>query len=264
MECPTCFQKIIVPQAPTEEQKFIITGTKVGGERPASSATAGSNPIKPVASKSFPGALIVVIILIFIGLAVAFVYRGTIFKEAHAPAMPTNTVTVATPPIDLSPPPGMVAFVATNLPVPAETNYWTLDINSVGTPNVPAGGKVHGKRFKAARMLLNSDGLTIRTADLPPEAGVTIYLRTTPLERLYNKSLVFETNTPGSPTVSLRWKNAQGREVDEARTNGYALRIEFGNPVNNHVPGKVYLCAPDELNSYVVGNFNAEIKTTRR
>ena len=34
MECPTCFQKIIVPQAPTDEQKLILTGTKVGGERP--------------------------------------------------------------------------------------------------------------------------------------------------------------------------------------------------------------------------------------
>ncbi len=34
MECPTCFQKITVPQAPASaDQKFIITGTKVG-ERP--------------------------------------------------------------------------------------------------------------------------------------------------------------------------------------------------------------------------------------
>src|SRR5258707_7008570 len=35
MECPTCFQKITVPQAPSsDDQKFIITGTKKG-ERPA-------------------------------------------------------------------------------------------------------------------------------------------------------------------------------------------------------------------------------------
>ena len=31
MECPTCFQKIIAPQAPaTDDPKFIITGTKSG------------------------------------------------------------------------------------------------------------------------------------------------------------------------------------------------------------------------------------------
>ena len=35
LECPTCFQKITVPQAPaSDEQKFIITGTKVGAAGP--------------------------------------------------------------------------------------------------------------------------------------------------------------------------------------------------------------------------------------
>ena len=43
MECPTCFQKITVPQAPdTDDQKLIITGTKVGSERPAQKIPEGS------------------------------------------------------------------------------------------------------------------------------------------------------------------------------------------------------------------------------
>src|SRR5277367_5860911 len=80
MECPTCFQKITVPQAPaTEEQKFIITGTKKG-ERPVPTIPEATSSFIP-AAKGFPGAVVVVLILIFIGAAVAFVYRGTILKS---------------------------------------------------------------------------------------------------------------------------------------------------------------------------------------
>jgi len=136
---------------------------------------------------------------------------------------------------------------------------WTLDLDEVVIPDTPAGGKVHGRLFTAERMVLNSDGLTIRTADYPPTAGVTVYLRPNPIESVYGKSLVFEPDTPGAPQVNLRWKNAQGQEADEVKSTGYALRIEFGNPVSNYIPGKIYLGTPDELKSYVSGNFNAEI-----
>ena len=85
MECPTCFQKITVPQAPSSSgQKFIITGTKKS-ERPVSTIPESSSSLIP-AAKGFPGALVVVVILIFIGAAVAFVYRGTIFTLKPAPA----------------------------------------------------------------------------------------------------------------------------------------------------------------------------------
>src|SRR5450432_792604 len=88
MECPTCFQKITAPHAPaSDEQKFIITGTKKS-ERPASIIPAAN--FAP-AKKGFPGTLVVVIIFILIGVAVAFIYRGTIFKSANPPAVPTNS-----------------------------------------------------------------------------------------------------------------------------------------------------------------------------
>ena len=56
MECPTCFQKITVPQAPaTDDQKFIITGTKVG-ERPVPTIPE-YRAVEP--EKNFPTALVV-------------------------------------------------------------------------------------------------------------------------------------------------------------------------------------------------------------
>ena len=82
MECPTCFQKITAPQAPAgDDQKFVLTGTKVG-DRPMPKFSGAASSFVP-AAKGFPGALVVVVILIFIGAAVAFVYRGTIFKSKN-------------------------------------------------------------------------------------------------------------------------------------------------------------------------------------
>jgi hypothetical protein len=249
MECPTCFQKITAPQAPSsDEQKFIITGTKKS-ERPVSTIPETASTFAP-AKKGFPGALIVVIIFILIGAAAAFVYQGTIFKSANPPTVPP------VPPS--SSPPLPVMTVPFNLPLPVGTNYWTLNVNAVGTPEIPAGGKVHGKFFTGQKMVLNADGLTIRTASYPPEAGITVYLRPDPIESLFGKSIVFEADTPGAPQVFLRWKDAQGQAAQQAAT-GYAMRIEFGQPAGNNISGKIYLCTPDEMKSYVVGRFNAEI-----
>ena len=147
-----------------------------------------------------------------------------------------------------------VVEVPPDLPLPEGTNYWTLDVKAVRTPDVTAGGMVHGKMFTAEEMHLNQDGLTIRTAENPPEAGVTIYLHPNPIESLYGKSLLYESNTPGAPGVFLRWKGAT-----EMKYNGYSLRLEFGNPEGDHIAGKIYLCTDDEMKSYVVGKFYAKI-----
>jgi DNA-directed RNA polymerase subunit RPC12/RpoP len=254
MECPTCFQRITVPQAPsTDDPKFIIAGIKVG-ERPAPNVPDATPMGTLPPAKGFSGAIMVVVILIAIGAAVAFVYRGTIFKSLN---MPVTTTNAAPEQNTYTPPPLPVVVVPTNLPVPTGTNYWTMNVKALGTPDVPAGGKIHGRYFTAGRMILNSDGLTIRTADLPPEAGVTIYLRPNPIDSLFGKSLLFEPDTPGAPTAFLRWKE-QGREANQGE-NQYALRLEFGQPTGNTISGKIYLCTPDDLKSYVVGVFNAEI-----
>ena len=258
MECPTCFQKITVPQAPaTEDAKFIITGTKVG-ERPVPKIPE-SGPLPAAEKKSTLAAALIVLVILAAAGASVFAFREKIFKSAQAPVTPVNAAPAQSPAAPPAPPPWPVVEVPADLPLPAGTNYWTLNVSAVGTPDVPAGGKVHGRFFTAGRMILNKDGLTIRTPDLPPDAGVTIYLRPNPIESLYGKSFLFQTNTPGAPGVFLRWKNAQGQEASEMKNTGYALRIEFGNPEGNHISGKIYLSAPDQLKSYVVGDFNAEI-----
>jgi DNA-directed RNA polymerase subunit RPC12/RpoP len=252
MECPTCFQKITVPQAPaSDDQKLIITGTKAG-ERPVPKIPGDS---RPVPQKKSPGGGVVLIILIGIAVVVGFVYHGTIFKPANSPMAATNSMPSAENKTAIFP---ATNSAQTNSPLADTNNLWTLNVDSVVTPDLPVGGKVHGKNFMAQRVILNGDGLTIRTAENPPEAGVTIYLRPNPIQSVFGKTIFVKPDAANAPMLNLRWKDAQGQAMQQSET-GYALRIEFGQPSGGHLPGKIYLCAPDEMKSYVVGNFNADI-----
>jgi DNA-directed RNA polymerase subunit RPC12/RpoP/regulation of enolase protein 1 (concanavalin A-like superfamily) len=74
MECPTCFQRIIVPQAPAnQDQKFILTGTKADEKRPTTLAQAvGKSPRHP--GRSFPVAagLFVLVLALAVGAGLHF------------------------------------------------------------------------------------------------------------------------------------------------------------------------------------------------
>lgn len=94
MTCPTCFQKIIPPQtSASSDTKLILTGIKAG-DRPAATPSPTSFNA-PKRAPGFPGALVVGLILLFIGVVVAFIYHGTIFKTS-TPGAGTNQVSTLT------------------------------------------------------------------------------------------------------------------------------------------------------------------------
>ena len=83
-----------------------------------------------------------------------------------------------------------------------------------------------------------------------------------PPESLAGKTINVNTNADTAARVTLHWK-ADGQNEKESYAGGYALRLEFGPLANNRIPGKIYFCAPDELKSYVLGTFSAEIRRPR-
>ncbi len=95
MECPSCFQRIIVPKAPTDDNvELIITGSKAHkrmASKPETNLGRLSAPTPP--AKNFPVAGIAFVILLCAVIAIAFVYRGKIFKSA-----PTQTIAVENTP----------------------------------------------------------------------------------------------------------------------------------------------------------------------
>ncbi|MGA2248132.1 MAG: hypothetical protein ABSH48_24370 [Verrucomicrobiota bacterium] len=96
MECPTCFQKIVVPQAPTgEDQKFILTGTQVDDKRPTTRAeAAGRAPRR--SAKSFPVAAAGFLLALALAIGVGFHFFGDEISQwaSHWQAMDIGSVGV--------------------------------------------------------------------------------------------------------------------------------------------------------------------------
>jgi DNA-directed RNA polymerase subunit RPC12/RpoP len=247
MECPTCFQKIIVPQAPTDEQKFILTGLKVGGERPLPTGL-DLGPARSSPAKTFSGAAAVLIIFACIAAAVAFVYRGTIFKKLTqpAPSTPTATSSQQAPSSQKASP--LIA-------PPANGTNWTLNLNGMTIPDSTAAGRVKGQDFVCQRAYFSGGYLTLRDEDL----SVSVNFSGSAPEALAGKSINVTTNAATAARINLRWKDG-GQNMREAFTNNYAMLLNFDSLTGNRIGGKIYLCASDEQKSYVAGTFTAEIR----
>jgi DNA-directed RNA polymerase subunit RPC12/RpoP len=260
MECPTCFQKITAPQAPaSDEQKFILTGTKVGDrpvpkfpQAPAGSVFAGNN--------KFPGALVVIIIFIIIGAAIAFVYRGTIFKSKNVSAAnATDTAPSSNPPVKVQAPPKPAPVAP-----PANDANWTLNLASLTNfPDSAPAGRIHGLDFIVERATYQNGALTLRAGTRGTvEFGITVNFNAAQADALAGKSISVATNATPAARVTLRWKD--GDQLTTVNFDGgYAMRLQFGELANNRLPGKIYFCAPDDLKSYVMGSFNADIRRPR-
>jgi hypothetical protein len=254
MQCPTCFQMIIVPQAPTEEQKFILTGTKVAGDRPLPKGLDAISSSSP--TKTFSGAAAVLIIFACIAAVVAFVYRGTIFKApapqpVAKPVAPSPSETVISPPLKPSPKSAMVA-------PPANDTNWMLNLKGVTIPGTPAAGRINGMDFVCQHATFTGDYLMLRNDDL----GLSINFGGATVQSLAGKSLNVTTNTPSAARVSLRWREGD-QIMHKSFTNDYAMLLDFNVLANNRIAGKIYLCLDDKNQSYVAGTFNAEIRKPR-
>ena len=256
MECPTCFQKIVVPQAPaTQDQKFIIQGTKVGAERPMPAAVTNAEatpPPAPARRSRLPA--IVAGILILVAAVLLFAFRGKVFQTAggHSPAIGRPGAPTAPPP------PSKPAVVAP----PAEDARWQLDLEGAAIPDAPAAGRIHGRDFIVERANFQNGTLTLREGSRGPvDFGLTINFSGAQAEALAGQTIHVGTNTEAA-RVTLRWSN----DANTGRASfksGYAMRLEFGLPEGSRMPAKIYLCAPDAEKSYLLGTFTVEVRKSK-
>ena len=250
MECPTCFQKITAPQAPSPDAKFILTGTKVTEKKISTRGfEAAAGPA--VAEKKFPAAILIgVIVLVLAAGATVFALRGKIFKTA-APT-PVKVAAVAT---NAAPPPPKPAPVA---PHASDTN-WMLTLDQAVIPNGPVVGRIHGQDFIIERANFQNGVLTLRAGTKGAlEFGAQVNFSGAQPEALAGQTINVSADADKAALVSLRWKDANGAQKDNYNV-GYALRLEFGALANNKLPGKIYLCTPDAEKSYLVGKFTAAV-----
>ena len=251
MDCPTCFQKITVPQAPSsEDQKFILTGSKVSEKVITVRGVDAPVPAAAPAGR-FPGVAVVLLILLFVGTTAAAIYWATIIRPRHT-AQSTQSTNVANKPK----PPEKPAPVA---PHASDTN-WMLALDANPVPDSAVVGRIHGRDFIAERTQFQNGQLTIRAGTKGGiEFGALINFGGATPEELSEKAINVTTNAEKAAKISLRWKDDAGTVQKPGFDSGYAMRLKFGPLANNRLPGKIYICLPDDEKSYLMGSFTANV-----
>jgi hypothetical protein len=188
-----------------------------------------------------------------------FAFHGSIFKFASGPA-PEPVPSPAPKPVSLPlPPPPKPVYVAPS----ANDVFWMLNLDAATIPNSPAVGRIHGQDFIVNHADFRNSTLILRSGvEGLLDNGIAIDFGGVQAEALVAQSINVSTNNEATAHVTLIWKNNAnaGRIVFN---RGYAMRLEFGVLMNNHLPGKIYLCTPDAEKSYLLGTFDAEIHRPR-
>ena len=82
MECPTCFQKIVAPQAPAPDTKFILTGTKLTEKKIFG---RGMEVLSTAPKKNFP---LTILLLLLVGMLAGGATVYFILKKPPGPKLP--------------------------------------------------------------------------------------------------------------------------------------------------------------------------------
>jgi len=251
ISCPTCFQRIVVPQAPASaDSKLIVTASQVGKPRPLPVELAAQSEPFPSSTRrtSLVAGAALLLLLSAIGASL-WAFRDKIFKASQTESR------------DESRKRSQAQEPMTVYPVP--TNFhWTMDLASMALPETPVAGSLHGKGFFCERATLQGGNLTLRQGrNWPPDLGVSVSLFAHQGEELSGKSIEIPPDRqPPLPQVTLRWKDDDHKAMTQKINGGYALKVAFGEAANGRMPGKIYICLPDDARSFVAGTFDAEIR----
>ena len=250
--CPTCYRKIVVPPAPAmDDPKFVISASEANKPRPiTTTAPPPESTPQPPDKTRIPLALVIWLVLACGAGATLFALRGKIFHSKTHVEDARN----GDPDPDRPPKPD-------SLPQPeyTGTNRWTLDLSKSTFPDAAVSGSVHRRAFALDRATLTGSNLTLRVGRTGPvELGVNVVFFNRQPEELGGKTAEVQPDDTIAPRVVLHWKDAD--RASETFRSGYAMKVEFGPVANNAITGKIFLCLPDGSQSWIAGNFRAEIR----
>lgn len=240
LECPTCFQSIIVPQPPKPQSKYMLSATQFIKPGQKARGPAGLAP-KPRRRRMFVPELL---LLLAVGCIMGLLVYALRSKSNRTDSKP--------------PPAGKAKTVAGRGP----DKFWKMDLEKAAFPNRKAAGRIHHGHFTCTRAVLVRNVLSLRQGPARrPERLVNVIFHTEEVASLPGRSFNITTNdTRALPRVVLRWRE-HDLQVAQLFTNGYAMKLTFGSIELGKMSGRIYLCVPDASKSYVAGRFVADVKT---
>jgi hypothetical protein len=238
IECPTCFQAINIPQAPAQLSKYTLSATQYIKPPPA------SRPPPPIAratvTRTWSNLLFLALFCACVVGVIAWVLhsRSRRIGSSAETSDATNGVTD-----------------------PGLSDPWRLDLQTASFPEDIARGRVHGLNFVCQQAYFQNGVLALRQGKgYQPDIVVNLYLSATEPQAFAGRQFYVTSNSVGAtPRIVLRWRD-RDLQVLQAFTNGYAMKLDFGTFAEDRVAGKIYLCLPDSTRSFVVGNFDAEVR----
>ncbi len=260
IECPTCFQKIIVPQAPTaESQKFILSATKAGPPRTSNTEMVAKLAARPNRGRNLAPWLAGALLLVAASVAAFLIHKHrTARLEAQRSQNRTNQSAVSNSPGQ----PGTTNGFVSPYPVPANIS-WSLEVSNAVIPEARVAGRLNGQGFGLDVSTFQNGTLALRQGKgWPPDLGVTIVFPAKKIEDFSGKTVeVWPDRPPPVPRITLRWKDEQREPRNREYRSGYALKASFGQPNEGKLPGRIFLALPDDQQSFLAGTFTAEIRT---
>jgi hypothetical protein len=252
LECPTCFQTLIVPHAPAAgDRKLILTAAKASPSRNTVPSDSPAEPVRP-GLRQLKASVVPLLFLVATSLAL-LLWHNPLTRLANRLAE-----RAAAPKTKAAP---RAAFRSPH-PVPDNVS-WTLNVTNAPIPNGAVVGRIHGNGFQCERATVKGDRLSLRQGPAgPPDLGITVSLDGRKAEELTGKTILVNpvTATP-APRVVLRWKDDQREPVSEHIHAGYAMKLMFGRITDHRIYGRIYIALSDEQKSFAAGNFEAEIAT---
>ena len=256
LDCPTCFRRIVVPQAPADSgTKLILSAAQHTPDRPRSTGETDLGPLR----RSRPGLPIAgaaLLLLIAMGAAAVITFRHELAgmwrgKKAEL--------------LGETPRPGPTLAPSAEAPAPKKRVQWTLNLQHAHIPEEPASGSIRKRRFSCEQAIVSGGGLFLRQgAGWPPDLAVALVVPTDQAGQFAGRTVEVLPDQPAPrPLAILRWKDEQNREQKMEFTNGYALRLTLDQPAAGRITGKLFLALPDKTKSVVAGTFDAEIKSAR-
>ena len=242
MECPTCFQKMEVPTAPSGPSNLILRATPIPDRARPNSLL--SNPLPGHSGPKHPSGFRKWRILLW-ALAIS------------------ATCTLGVPLIRWSERwLSQTKPTESSVSAPATNGFpWSLGVTNAITLEQPVSGNLHRIPFTPEKVVLQGGVLTFRQGQSPiPDLALVLVLHAFRGEDLAGKTVVISSDRPAAPSIAVRWQAEKGKPATERYHNGYALKISFGQPAGGRMPGNIWLCLPDPDCGFLAGAFDAEIR----
>lgn len=267
LQCPICHGEITAPETEAKSAAPLAIKSSVGNKHASTIPRFQKQGV--VKKKSGMGKAAKVTASVLLGLVILFFLARITGFDSQLPAFlrRRSNVTVETASAGSAPgqsamaPAETAAAASAASPPPPASVVWTTNLANAVIPTNAAYGKINATDFKYDSAQVANGILFLRQGkDASPDLELGVFFGLKAGESLSGKTIDVTPEARGAPRVWKKWKVAGKPALQQkVYSKGYTMKLQFGELHEDKVPGKIYLCLPDEEQSVVAGSFVASV-----